>query len=61
MGYTWQHSLHEGDGSLYSESLRTARYGVRILVWAWFSATVQTGSGAHSASYTMVTEFLSRW
>ena len=38
-----------------SDSLRAGRSGDRILVGARFSAPVQTGPGAHPASYTMVT------
>jgi len=41
--------------SRYSDSLRAGRSGNRIPVGARFSAPVQTGPGAHSASYTMGT------
>jgi len=39
----------------YSDLLRAGRSGDRIPVGAIFSAPVQTGSGAHPASYTMGT------
>jgi hypothetical protein len=38
-----------------SDLLRAGRSGDQILVGAIFSAAVQTGPGAHSASYTMGT------
>jgi hypothetical protein len=41
--------------SKYSDWLRAGRSGDRIPMEARFSAPVQTGSGAHSASYTMGT------
>ena len=41
--------------SWYSDSLRAGRSGVGIPVEAIFSARVQTGPGAHPASYTMGT------
>jgi hypothetical protein len=44
-----------GEFSRYSESLRAGRYGDRIPVEERFSAPVQTSSGAHPSSYTMVT------
>jgi hypothetical protein len=44
-----------GQRSRYSDSLRTGRSGDRIPVGARYSAPVQTGFGAHPASYTMVT------
>ena len=34
---------------------QAGRAGDRIPVWETFSAPVQTGLGAHQASYTMVT------
>ena len=37
----------------YSDSLRAGRSGDRIPVEARFSAPVQTGPGAHPASYKM--------
>ena len=46
--------------SRHSESLRPGRSGDRIPLWARFSAPVQTGPGAHSASYTVGTGFLLR-
>jgi hypothetical protein len=54
--------LSRGPGRLsqYSYLLRAGRPGDRILVWVRFSAPVQTGSGAHPASYTMGTGSLSR-
>jgi len=39
----------------YSDSLRARRSGNRIPVGVRFSAPIQTGSGAHPASYTMGT------
>ena len=44
-----------GQLSRYSDSLRAGRD--RIPVEARFSAPVQTGPGAHPASYTMVTGY----
>ena len=44
-----------GRRSRYSDSLRAGRSEVRILVWAKFSAPVQTGPGAHPASCTVGT------
>jgi hypothetical protein len=37
----------------YDESLRIARSGNRTPVWARFSASLQTGPGAHPDSYSM--------
>jgi hypothetical protein len=42
--------------SRYSDTLRAGRSGDRISVGVRFSALVQTGPGAHPASYTMGTE-----
>jgi len=44
--------------SLSSDSLRAGRSGDRIPMLDRFSAPVQTGPGAHPASYTMGTESL---
>ena len=44
-----------GQLSRYSDSLRTLPFVDRIPLEARFSATVQTGPGAHPASYTVVT------
>jgi len=41
--------------SRYSDLLRTGRHADRIPVVTRFSASVQTGSGTHPASYTMGT------
>jgi hypothetical protein len=46
--------------SRYSYSLRDGRTGDRIPVGERFSVPVQSGSGAHPASYTMSTGFLCR-
>jgi len=46
-----------GKFSRYSNSLWAGRSGDRMLVGARFSAPVQTGPGAHPASYTMGTGF----
>jgi hypothetical protein len=48
---TWR--LAVGWDSRYSDSLRARRSGDRIPVGLRFSAPVQTGSGAHPASYTI--------
>jgi len=45
-----------GRYSRYSDSLRAGRYGGRNPVGARLSAPVQTGPGAHIASYTVGTE-----
>ena len=42
--------------SRYSDKLRTGRSRDRIPMEARFSAPLQTGPGAHPASYTMGTE-----
>jgi len=43
--------------SLYSDSLRAGRSGDRIPVGVRYSARLQTGPGAHTASYTMGTGY----
>jgi hypothetical protein len=48
-------TLWAGELSRYSDWLRAGRYGDRIPVGAKFSASVQTGPGAHPASCTMGT------
>jgi hypothetical protein len=40
---------------MYSDSLRAGRFGDRIPVRAKYSEPVQTGSGTHTAFYTMDT------
>ena len=47
--------LWPGELSRYSNSLRVGRSGDGIPVGARFSAPVQTGPGAHPASYKMGT------
>ena len=47
--------LHFINAGQYSDSLRTGRSRDRIPVGARFTAPVQTGPGAHPASYTMGT------
>jgi hypothetical protein len=49
-----------GQLSRYSDSLRAGRSGDRIPVGARLSAPVQTGTGAHPATYTMGNGSLSR-
>jgi hypothetical protein len=44
----------------YSDWLRAGQSGARILVGARFSVPIQTGPGAHPASYTMGTGSLSQ-
>jgi hypothetical protein len=42
-----------GELRWYSDTLRAGQFGERIPVWARFSASVQIGSKAHPASYTV--------
>ena len=50
------YSVYLGRGNSVSiDSLQAGRSGDRIPVGARFSAPVQTGPGAHAASYTMGT------
>ena len=44
-----------------SDMLRAGRSGDRILLGVRFSTPIQTGPGAHPASYKMGTGSLSRW
>jgi hypothetical protein len=53
--YNTEMSSEPGWLNQYSASLRAGRSGDRIPVGARFSGPVQTGSGAHPASYTMGT------
>ena len=46
------------EGAAIAQSLWTERSGDQIPVGARFSAPVQTGPGAHVASYVMGTESL---
>ena len=46
--------------SRFSDSQRALRFGDRMPVRVRFSAPVQTGPGAHAASYTMGTGSLPR-
>ena len=51
------HFMYDGPAYLsrYSDSLRAGRFEDRIPVGTRFSAPVQSGPGAHPASYTMGT------
>ena len=54
------YSILFGIAQSVCDSLRAGRSGDRIPVGARFSAAVQTGPGAHPASYAMGTGSLSR-
>jgi len=56
----YNHNMGPGQRSQYSDSLMTRKSGDRTLVGLRFSAPIQTGPGAHLASYTTGTGSFAR-